>query len=85
MQEVKHDLNCQHYQAVNDGRKVKNKVNQEIKAAKRAYYNNSFNNYAGDQRKTWKTIIDHCFYCILMTYLIACIFHNLECMPMTPA
>ena len=37
-------------------RKVKNKVNQEIKAAKKAYYNNSFNNYAGDQRKTWKTI-----------------------------
>ncbi|CAH3121114.1 unnamed protein product, partial [Porites lobata] len=37
-------------------RKVKNKVNQEIKATKKAYYNNSFNNYAGDQRKTWKTI-----------------------------
>ena len=37
-------------------RKVKNKVNQEIKAAEKAYYNNSFNNYAGDQRKTWKTI-----------------------------
>ena len=37
-------------------RKVKNKVNQEIKAAKKAYYNNSFNNYADDQRKTWKTI-----------------------------
>ena len=30
-------------------RKVKNKVNQEIKAAKKAYYDNSFNNYAGDQ------------------------------------
>lgn len=40
----------------NRSRKVKNKVNQEIKAAKEAYYNNSFNNYAGDQRKTWKTI-----------------------------
>ena len=40
----------------NQFRKVKNQVNQEIKSAKKAYYNNAFNNYAGDQYKTWKTI-----------------------------
>ena len=40
----------------NQFRKVKNQVNQEIKSPKKAYYNyNAFNNYAGDQRKTWKT------------------------------
>ena len=40
----------------NQFRKLKNQVNQEIKSAKKAYYNNAFNNCAGDQRKTWKTI-----------------------------
>ena len=40
----------------NQFRKLENQVNQEIKSAKKAYYNNAFNNCAGDQRKTWKTI-----------------------------
>ena len=40
----------------NQFRKVKNQVNQENKSAKKTYYNNAFNNYASDQRKTWKTI-----------------------------
>ena len=42
----------------NQFRKLKNQVNQEIKSAKKAYYNNAFNHpdCAGDQRKTWKTI-----------------------------
>ena len=41
----------------NQFRKVKNQVNQEIKSAENAYHNNNaFNKYAGNQRKTWKTI-----------------------------
>ena len=35
---------------------VKNQVNGEINSAKKAYYENAFNNCCGDQRKTWKTI-----------------------------
>ena len=35
---------------------VKNQVNWEINSAKKAYYENAFNNCCGDQRKTWKTI-----------------------------
>ena len=35
---------------------VKNQVNWEITSAKKAYYENAFNNCFGDQRKTWKTI-----------------------------
>lgn len=42
----------------NQFRKVKNQVNQEIKSVKKAYYNNAFDNYAGDQRKTRKTIYE---------------------------
>lgn len=37
---------------------VKNQVNWEINSAKKAYYENAFNNCYGDQRKTWKTIND---------------------------
>ena len=35
---------------------VKNQVNWEINGAKKAYYENAFNNCCGNQRKTWKTI-----------------------------
>ena len=35
---------------------VKNQVNWEINSAKKAYYENAFNNCSADQRKTWKTI-----------------------------
>ena len=31
-------------------------VNSEIRLAKQAYYQNSFNQYTGDSRKTWQTI-----------------------------
>ena len=31
-------------------------MNWEINSAKKAYYENAFNNCCGDQRKTWKTI-----------------------------
>ena len=37
---------------------VKNQVYWEINSAKKAYYENAFNNCYGDQRKTWKTIND---------------------------
>lgn len=40
----------------NQFRTVKNKVNREINSAKKAYYENAFNNCCWDQRKTWKTI-----------------------------
>ena len=40
----------------NQFRMVKNQVNWEINSAKKAYYENAFNNCCGDQRKTWKTI-----------------------------
>ena len=35
---------------------VKNQVNCEINSAKKAYYENAFNDCCGDQRKSWKTI-----------------------------
>ena len=35
---------------------MKNQVNWEINSAKKAYYENAFNNCCGDQRKTWKAI-----------------------------
>ena len=31
-------------------------MNWEINSAKKAYYENAFNDCCGDQRKTWKTI-----------------------------
>ena len=40
----------------NQFRMVKNQVNRKINSAKKAYYENAFNNCFGDQRKTWKTI-----------------------------
>ena len=40
----------------NQFRMVKNQVNCEINSAKKAYYENAFNNCFGDQRKSWKTI-----------------------------
>ena len=40
----------------NQFRMVKYQVNWEINSAKKAYYENAFNNCCGDQRKTWKTI-----------------------------
>ena len=33
-------------------------MNSEIRLAKQAYYQNSFNQYKGDSRKTWQTIDD---------------------------
>ena len=40
----------------NQFRMVKNQVNWEINSAKKAYYENAFNNCCEDQRKTWKAI-----------------------------
>jgi len=40
----------------NQFRMVTNQVNWEINSAKKAYYENAFNNCFGDQRKAWKTI-----------------------------
>jgi hypothetical protein len=37
-------------------KKQRNIVNSEIRLAKQAYYQNSFNEYMGDSRKTWQTI-----------------------------
>ena len=37
-------------------KKLRNIVNSEIRLAKQAYYQNSFNQYTGDSRKTWQTI-----------------------------
>ena len=37
-------------------KKLRNIVNSEISLAKQAYYQNSFNQYKGDSRKTWQTI-----------------------------
>ena len=37
-------------------KKLRNIVNSEISLAKQAYYQNSFNQYTGDSRKTWQTI-----------------------------
>ena len=34
----------------------RNLVNSKIRLAKQAYYQNSFNEYMGDSRKTWQTI-----------------------------
>ena len=36
--------------------KLRNIVNSKIRLAKQAYYQNSFNQYTGDSRKTWQTI-----------------------------
>lgn len=38
----------------NQFRMVKNQVNWEVNSAKKAYYENGFNNCCGDQRKAWK-------------------------------
>ena len=40
----------------NQFRIFQNHVNWEINRAKRAYYENAFNNCCRDQRKTWKTM-----------------------------
>ena len=37
-------------------KKLRHIVNSEIRLAKQAYYQNSFNQYTGDSRKTWQTI-----------------------------
>ena len=37
-------------------KKQRNKVNSEIRLAKQAYYQNSFNKHTGDSKKTWQTI-----------------------------
>ena len=37
-------------------KKQRNLVNSEIRLAKQAYYQNSFNECMGDSRKTWQTI-----------------------------
>ena len=37
-------------------KKLRNIVNSQISLAKQAYYQNSFNQYTGDSRKTWQTI-----------------------------
>ena len=37
-------------------KQLRNIVNSEISLAKQAYYQNSFNQYTGDSRKTWQTI-----------------------------
>ena len=37
-------------------KKLRNIVYSEIRLAKQAYYQNSFNQYKGDSRKTWQTI-----------------------------
>ena len=37
-------------------KKQRNIVNSEIRLAKQAYYQNSFNKHTGDSKKTWQTI-----------------------------
>ena len=37
-------------------KKQRNIVNSEIRLAKQAYYQHSFNKYTGDSKKTWQTI-----------------------------
>ena len=37
-------------------KKLRDIVNSEFRLAKQAYYQNSFNQYTGDSRKTWQTI-----------------------------
>ena len=37
-------------------KKLRNVVNSEIRLARQAYYQNSFNQYKGDSRKTWQTV-----------------------------
>ena len=37
-------------------KKQRNIVNSEIRLAKQAYYQNNFNKYTGDSKKTWQTI-----------------------------
>ena len=39
-------------------KRMRNKVNTEIKAAKELFYNNKFTETNGDQRKTWQIIHD---------------------------
>ena len=39
-------------------KRMRNKVNTEIKAAKKVFYNNKFIENNGDPRKTWQTIND---------------------------
>ena len=37
-------------------KKLRDIINSEFRLAKQAYYQNSFNQYTGDSRKTWQTI-----------------------------
>ena len=37
-------------------KKQRNTVNSEIRLPKQAYYQNSFNKYMGDSKKSWQTI-----------------------------
>ena len=37
-------------------KKQRNIINSQIRLAKQAYYQNSFNKYTGDFKKTWQTI-----------------------------
>ena len=37
-------------------KRLRDIVNSEFRLAKQAYYQNSFNQYTGDSRKTWQTI-----------------------------
>ena len=37
-------------------KKIRNQVNNEVKEAKRCYYNNRFHNVSNDSKKTWQTI-----------------------------
>ena len=40
----------------NHYRTLKNQINKQIKTAKQNYYNNAFDKFSGDTRKTWQTI-----------------------------
>ena len=39
-----------------DFKRLRNRVNSEIKLAKVRCYKNSFDEYKGDSRRTWKTV-----------------------------
>ena len=39
-----------------DFKRLRNRVNSEIKLAKARYYKDSFDEYQGDSRRTWKTV-----------------------------
>lgn len=64
LKNLMHDRNISKIRACkskdpNDWRQYKiqrNKVNNDIRSAKQAYYRKSFNEYRGDSRKTWQTI-----------------------------